>query len=172
MSTRCQIWFACDWKDEQGNTAFAKVYQHSDGYPDTATGVIAELRKLYALVSLSPAAVKELKKQPHPLAAYGDSYKEKTLADYVPMYGTRVDDAEWCAAEFITMFRKPMSGNYYVAAGGMHGDEDYKYIVRVGKSWTVEMYVHDMDVKEPEDAYTKLEKTFTIGARARRKLSA
>jgi hypothetical protein len=42
MSTRCTINFT------HGENVVAKVYRHSDGYPDTKCGVLADLQRFFA----------------------------------------------------------------------------------------------------------------------------
>lgn len=44
MSTRCVINFS------YGTSVHAKVYRHSDGYPDTKHGVLADLEKFFTAV--------------------------------------------------------------------------------------------------------------------------
>ena len=64
----------------------------------------------------------ELKKLPH----FYDG--TKTAADSARTYGQRLDDPEWAAAEYITMFRFAMGGNLYVSQH-IHGDIAYLYRV-------------------------------------------
>jgi hypothetical protein len=42
MSTRCTINFT------EGGRVIAKIYRHSDGYPDTEHGVLADIAKFFA----------------------------------------------------------------------------------------------------------------------------
>jgi hypothetical protein len=68
MSTRCVINF-CD-----GDEVVAKIYRHSDGYPDTEHGVLADLQRFFETV--------------------------KTQCDGT-IYGTRFDDPSYLAAKFV-----------------------------------------------------------------------
>jgi hypothetical protein len=77
----------------------ARIYQHADGYPE---GIIPQLRRLEDVVS----------------------GKNQTKS----VYGSRVDDPEWCAAEFISLFRQSGGGNVYVSQE-IHGDIAYLYKV-------------------------------------------
>lgn len=150
MSTRCHIQFYDRALPVTEPTA--RIYQHSDGYPDTTEGVLWRLKKLYQRLSLKDP---QLKKLPHPFD------KTKTAHDYAQMYGVRIEDAEWAAAEYITMFRQPMGGNIYVTSS-VHGDEAYLYRVDMTVNpWRVSVYYSAKDwVLEKEVSIPKeVEKT-------------
>lgn len=68
MSTRCTINFC------YGKEVVAKIYRHCDGYPDGEHGVLADLEKFFANVSMQCSE---------------------------DMYGTRFDDPSYLAAKFI-----------------------------------------------------------------------
>lgn len=124
MSTRCQLEFYDSNEDaarglvgEFGEPA-ARIYKHSDGYP---SGILPMLKDLQKRLGGKDS---RLKKFPYPSDL--PSSQGKTVFDYAKMYGARLDDPEWAAAEFITMFRGPMSGNIYVSHQ-IHSDIEYLY---------------------------------------------
>jgi hypothetical protein len=107
MSTRCQIEFY-DADPTDAAEPAARIYKHSDGYPD---GVLPLLKTL-----------------------------EKVLAKGNNMYGARLSDPEWAAAEFVSQFRKKMGGNIYVTQT-IHGDIEYLYrVVCTGKKLEVKIF--------------------------------
>lgn len=114
MSTRCQLEFY-----DGGDKPAARIYQHSDGYPDTKNGILARLKKLEHRLSGKDAA---LKKVPYPYD------KTKTMWEMQRIYGPRLHDPEWAAAEYITMFRTTMGGNLYVSQD-LHFDIAFLYRV-------------------------------------------
>lgn len=132
--TRAHLMF---YNAELGRDQAARIYKHADGYPDGPKGVLQELWKLYRRLSLTRGEVAELAKQKSPLA-YLRHHRKDTLADYVTsIYGQRLDDPDWAAAEFITLFRQSMAGNVYVTAT-VHGDESFLYEVNVTRTpWFV-----------------------------------
>jgi hypothetical protein len=96
--------------DEASKTASARIYQHADGYPDGDHGILERLRKLSVVLAAGSG-----------------------------IYGPRLNDPEWAAAEFISQFREKMSGNIYVTQS-VHCDIDYLYRVECGeKSWKVKV---------------------------------
>lgn len=147
MSTRCHIQFYD--RPLPVSEPTARLYQHSDGYPDTSEGILQRLTKLHKRLSLEDP---QLKKFPHPYD------KTKTAYDIAKLYGVRIDDAEWAAAEYITMFRAPMSGNLYVTSA-IHGDEAYLYRVDMTVNpWRVSVYASsaegwelEKEVRVPEE---------------------
>lgn len=100
MSTRAQIEFYHDTDGEFGEPA-ARIYQHSDGFPDAklAFTPLGRLKTLY-----------------------------KLLKKGFPMYGSRTTDPEWAAAEYISQFREKGAGGLYVTHA-IHGDIEYLYRV-------------------------------------------
>jgi len=101
MSTRCNIEFYDDYMHEgvRHRKLSARLYQHSDGCPDN---IIPLLRKLQRLMSS------------------GEQVRS--------IFGPRVNDPEWCAAEFISLYRESGRGNIYVSQQ-RHGDIEYLYKV-------------------------------------------
>jgi hypothetical protein len=77
----------------------ARLYQHADGYPHS---IIPDLRRLEDIVS----GVNQSKS----------------------IYGSRVNDPEWCAAEYVSEFRQPGTGNIYVSQD-RHDDTRFLYKV-------------------------------------------
>lgn len=113
MSTRCQIEFFDDDTDEK---PAARIYQHGDGYPEE---ILARLKKLEHRLSGKDVS---LKKVPYPYD------KTKMMWEMQRIYGPRLHDPEWAAAEYITMFRHAMGGNIYVTQC-LHFDIAYLYRV-------------------------------------------
>src|SRR5579872_3428646 len=99
--TRCNIEFyedpsaSGDVFAELGEPA-ARIYQHSDGYPEGKCGILVRLKTLQKRLAGKDESLKSL---PHP---YDNT---KTAFDYQKIHGTRLDDPEWAAAEYLTMYR-------------------------------------------------------------------
>lgn len=130
MSTRCQIEF---YSECPGNSVDAKpdarIYQHSDGYPEN---MLPEL-----------------------------AYLEGVLSKNLPRFGSRLDDPEWCASEFVNQFRLPSDqpydpmaeqpqtakpygphpGSIYVTQE-LHSDIAYLYRVTChAEKWRIDVYL-------------------------------
>jgi hypothetical protein len=129
MSTRAQIEFYDDAPGEFGNPA-ARIYQHSDGYPENAE--YTPLGRLKAL--------------------------EKILAKPAGMYGTRLTDPEWAAAEYINQYREPGSGGIYVTQN-IHGDIEYLYrVICKPKKWEIRVFQSEHDEKWDIKGFKELHK--------------
>ena len=124
MSTRCQIEFYSDHpKDVVETHPDARIYKHSDGYPEH---IIPMLEKLFEILSRN-----------------------------LPMYGSRENDSEWSAAEFVNEFRYGSSqpaqdpcknenyqgyGNIYVTQN-LHPDIEFLYRVTCHSGeWHVDIF--------------------------------
>lgn len=124
----------------------ARLYQHTDGYPDTKTGILERLNRLHRRLSPKDPWIKK-QKHPHAWAKKGE-----TLASYVRIYGQRCDDPEWAAAEYITMFRQSMCGNVYVSQT-VHDDIAYHYLVDVSDPSAWRVWIVEDGAKSPVVAY-------------------
>ena len=114
MSTRAQIEFYSPGSNfSLKSEPDARIYKHGDGYPSGQSGVLKQLRELKSLLSDRPM--------------------------FNSIFGPRADDAEWAAAEFITKFRKPQGGQYYVSQK-LHFDIRFLYRVITGEKWSVHVY--------------------------------
>lgn len=106
MSTRCNIHFV------EGKRLDANIYRHCDGYPDTNTGVLADLQSFFKQV------------------------KKECTKD---MYGTRFDDASYFAAKFVVWQAGQNARGGSLAFGSLGivsqdaGDGEYIYTVDCGK---------------------------------------
>lgn len=110
MSTRAQIEFYEDSAAEFGQPS-ARIYQHCDGYPTNEPFTpLGRLKTLYKLCK----------------KGFG-------------MYGQRITDPEWSAAEYVSQFRKPGEGVIYVTQE-LHGDIEYLYRVVCGARWKVHVF--------------------------------
>lgn len=169
--TRCQIEFYDQRapKLREGKLTIprklaARIYQHADGYPDGKNGILERLNQLFHRLSGKDTS---LKKFPHPLEHYAK--QGQTAFDHSKIYGPRMDDGEWAAAEFITMFRSPMGGNVYVSHQ-VHGDIAYRYLVDVTdpsgwKVWIIqegkEPALYSVPIQPPKPT-PKAEKTDAV----------
>ena len=133
MSTRCNIEFYEYFADstELGEPA-ARIYQHSDGYPGTGRkndGVLFQLKQL-----------------------------ERACKKGFGMYGQRMNDPEWAAAEFISMYRTIGGGNQYVCQHN-HGDIEYLYrVVCKRDKWDVLVFVPEHNAQYDITGYKPWER--------------
>lgn len=127
ISTRCQIRF----KDEISK---AQVYRHSDGYPDTGSGVIADLRRLKAYLEETRAF-----RDAEYLGAQFIFYDKLKAAQAIGRQET------------ISDLLKPGGDQplYLLGHGvedpkdGLHGDEEFAYEVDLtDRDWLVKISDH------------------------------
>lgn len=113
MSTRSQIEFYDDIPEGEFGEPAARIYQHSDGYPDPKLDFtpLGRLKTLY-----------------------------KLLKKGFPMYGSRTTDPEWAAAEYISQFREKGQAGLYVSQQ-IHGDIAYLYrVVCKSSGWEIHVF--------------------------------
>ena len=137
MSTRSQIQFKDKWGTVQ-------IYRHSDGYPDGPSGVIADLKTLKDWVDKTQTF-----RGAGYLAAQFIFYaKLQALRCYATMKGRKSIDE--------TINAEDDQPYYLLGHGvedprkGIHGDEEYLYVVEVGtgafgekeKKWLVKVSGH------------------------------
>jgi hypothetical protein len=113
MSTRSQIeFYDADATDADFGKPAARIYQHSDGYP-----LMEDYTPLGRLAAL-----------------------EKILVKGFGMYGSRENDPEWAAAEYVNQYREAGGGNIYVSQN-LHGDIEYLYrVVCKSGGWNVRVF--------------------------------
>ena len=127
MSTRCNIEFYDGPVMSEASEPAARIYKHSDGYPESEYGVLALLRATFQACD----------------KGFG-------------LYGRRTNDPEWCAAEFVSMHRTIGGGNIYISQQN-HGDIAYLYrVICLPETWEVLIFRPKYDASYDITGYEQI----------------
>ena len=137
MSTRSQIQF----KD---NYNTAQIYRHSDGYPDSEVGVIADLKELKDCLERTSSF-----RDASYLAAQF-IFREKLKHTRIYQDGKYTSDGKPIVTVEDVLNTDTNQPNFLLGHGvedpssGIHGDEEYLYVVEVGegKKWHIKVSGH------------------------------